>query len=107
VSPDYAPPRRHLISVSVVDPAAAAAQDLEERVRVQLVDWFGSRMNDWRLLRVDRIPDAVPAQRVAEEKPARVRQAVYQCGDHCGISSIDTALASGTAAAEAVLEDLP
>jgi predicted NAD/FAD-dependent oxidoreductase len=107
VSPDYAPPGRHLISVSVVDPAAAAAQDLEEQVRKQLVDWFGNRVNDWRLLRVDRIPDAVPAQRMAEEKPARVREYIYQCGDHCGIASIDTALVSGTAAARAVLEDLP
>lgn len=107
VSPDYAPPGRHLISVSVVDPAAAAALDLVERVRMQLIDWFGTRVNDWRILRVDRIPDAVPAQRMAEEKPARVRERVYQCGDHCGIASIDTALASGTAAARAVLEDLP
>jgi phytoene dehydrogenase-like protein len=105
VSPDYAPPGRHLISVSVVDPAAAP--DLEERVRRHLEEWFGSGVTDWRLLRIDRIPDAVPSQRVAEDKPARVRQGVYQCGDHCGIASIDTALASGTAAAEAILEDPP
>ncbi len=106
VSPDYAPHGKHLISVSVVEPVAAAAQDLEERVRKQLMDWFGTHVDEWRLLRVDRIPDAVPAQRVAEEKPARVRERIYQCGDHCGIASIDTALASGTAAAKAVLEDL-
>ncbi len=31
----------------------------------------------------------------------------YQCGDHCGIASLNTALASGTAAAVAILEDLP
>jgi predicted NAD/FAD-dependent oxidoreductase len=59
------------------------------------------------LLRIDRIPHAVPSQRVAPDKPARLRKGLYQCGDHCGIASIDTALASGTAAAEAVLEDLP
>jgi phytoene dehydrogenase-like protein len=107
VSPEYAPPGRHLISVSVVDTAAAATQDLEERVRKQLMDWFGTHVDEWRLLRVDRIPDAVPAQTLAKEKPARVRERIYQCGDHCGIASIDTALASGTAAAKAVLEDLP
>jgi phytoene dehydrogenase-like protein len=107
VSPDYAPAGSHLISISVVDPAAASAPDLEERVRRHLVEWFGAGVENWRLLRIDRIPDAVPSQRVSEEKSARVRKGVYQCGDHCGIASIDTALASGTAAAEAILKDTP
>ena len=107
VSADYAPAGQHLISASVVDPEAVAAPDLEERVRRHVGEWFGSAVKDWRLLRTDRIPDAVPAQRFAEDKPARVRAGLYQCGDHCGVASIDTALTSGTAAAEAILEDLP
>jgi phytoene dehydrogenase-like protein len=107
VSPDYAPPGRHLISITVVDPLAAAAPDLEELVRRQLVDWFGDGTNAWELLRTDRISHAVPSQRVAPEKSARVRKGLYQCGDHCGIASLNTALASGTAAAVAILEDLP
>lgn len=107
VSPDYAPPGRHLISISVVDPTAAAATDLEERVRRQSVDWFGACAKKWELLRIDRIPHAVPSQRLAPEKPARLRDHLYQCGDHCGIASLDTALASGAAAAQAVLADSP
>lgn len=106
-SPDYAPPGRHLISISVVDPEAATAADLEERVRRQLTDWFGAGTHEWELLRIDSIPHAVPSQRLASEKPARLRPGLYQCGDHCGIASLNTALASGTAAAETVLEDLP
>jgi phytoene dehydrogenase-like protein len=107
VSPDYAPPGKHLISISVVDPEAFAAQDLEERVRRQLVDWFGVQTKTWRLLRIDRIPFAIPSQRMAEEKRVRVRDGLYQCGDHCGLASINTALASGSAAAQAVLADAP
>jgi len=107
VSPDYAPPGQQLISISVVDPEAAAAPDLDERVRRQLVDWFGAGTGRWRLLRIDRIPRAVPSQRVTSEKPPRLGKGLYQCGDHCGIASIDTALASGTAAANALLEDSP
>ena len=107
VSPDYAPAGTHLISISVIDPEAATAPDLEERVRRHLLEWFGPVVENWRLLRIDRIPDAVPSQRVAGDKSARVRKGVYQCGDHCGIASINTALASGTAAAEAILEDAP
>jgi phytoene dehydrogenase-like protein len=107
VSSDYAPPGQHLISISVVDSEAAAAADLEERVRRQLGDWFGADTHAWELLRIDRIPRAVPSQRVMSEKSARLRRGLYQCGDHCGIASLNTALASGTAAAEAVLEDVP
>lgn len=107
VSPDYAPPGKHLISISVVDPEAAAVPDLEESVRRQLIGWFGADTAAWDLLRIDRIRHAVPSQRVAPEKPARVRRGLYQCGDHCSIASIDTALASGTAAAKAALDDFP
>lgn len=106
VSPDYAPPGRHLISISVVDSDAAASADLEKRVRRQLVDWFGTTTNSWELLRIDRIPHAIPTQREAPAKAARLGGGLYQCGDHCGIASLNTALASGTAAAEAVLEDI-
>ena len=105
VSPDYAPPGRHLISVSVVDAEAAVASDLEARVRRQLIDWFGVGADSWELLRIDRIPDGVPSQRVVREKPARLRKGLYLCGDHCGVASLNTALASGTVAAEALLED--
>lgn len=105
VAPDYAPPGRHLISISVVDPEAAVATDLDARVRHQLAGWFGPAGESWELLRIDRIPHAVPSQRTVPEKPARLRKGLYQCGDHCGIASLNTALATGTAAAAAVLEE--
>lgn len=107
VSTDYAPSGRHLISISVVESAALVASDLEKQVRRQLVDWFGAGTKAWELLRTDRIPQAVPKQRVAREKSVRLRKGLYQCGDHCGIASIDMALSSGSAAAEAILEDMP
>lgn len=107
VSTDYAPPGCHLISISVIDPEAAAAPDLEIQVRRQLADWFGAATKKWDLLRIDRIPHAVPSQREALDKPARIRKGLYQCGDHCGIASLNTALASGTSSAEAVLKDFP
>jgi predicted NAD/FAD-dependent oxidoreductase len=96
-----------LVSVSVVDSEAAAATDLEERVRHQLADWFGADTLAWGLLRIDRIPRAVPSQRVLPEKSPRLGKGLYQCGDHCGVASLNTALASGTAAAEALLDDFP
>jgi predicted NAD/FAD-dependent oxidoreductase len=90
-----------------VDPVAAAAVDMEQQVRRQLAGWFGAEAGDWDLLRIDRIPRAVPCLQPVRPKPARVRAGIYQCGDHCGIASLDTALASGRAAAEALLDDFP
>ena len=81
-----------------------AAEDLETQVRVQLGEWFGaSPVKRWRHLRTYQIPAAVPTQPTVETKPVQVSPGVYLCGDHCGVASINTALASGTAAAEAVL----
>lgn len=105
VAPEYAPTGAHLVSVSVVDPEAAAAVDLEDRVSRQLSEWFGETTREWQLLKIDRISRAVPAQSLAADKPVRLRAGLYQCGDHCGIASINSALASGTAAARAVLDD--
>ncbi|GAB1487959.1 NAD(P)/FAD-dependent oxidoreductase [Opitutaceae bacterium] len=104
VTPACAPAGRHLISVSVIDRVALAAEDLETRVRTQLGEWFGGNaVKRWRHLRSYQIPSAVPAQPTLEMKPVQVAPGVYQCGDHCGVASINTALASGRAAAEAVL----
>jgi phytoene dehydrogenase-like protein len=104
-SAEYTPPGRHLISVSVVDREAVGAPDLEERVRRQLVEWFGAGASDWPLLRIYRIPGAVPSQPVFETRQPCVRQGIYVCGDHCGIASLNTALASGRLAAEAILKN--
>jgi phytoene dehydrogenase-like protein len=104
-SPAYAPAGRHLISVSVVDRSAIAAEDLEARVRVQLGEWFGvSAVKRWSHLRTYAIPAAVPAQTTVIAKRLEAAPGAFLCGDHCGVASINTALASGTAAAEAILD---
>lgn len=105
VSPAYAPDRRHLISVSVVDPAAAAAPDLVDRVRQQLDVWFGPQTAQWRHLRTYHIPEAVPAKPVAPAISARLEKGLYACGDYTGVASLNTAMASGRKAALAVLQE--
>jgi phytoene dehydrogenase-like protein len=106
VSAEYAPAGRHLVSVNVIDREEIKAPDLEARVRRQLVEWFGAGVDAWELLRIYQIDHAVPSQPGWVEKPPRVRKGVYACGDHCGIASLNTAMASGRAAAEALMEDL-
>jgi predicted NAD/FAD-dependent oxidoreductase len=84
--------------------------DLEAAVRRQLRGWFGGAVDRWRLLRVDRIPAALPRgarPAVAPEHAwARLSESVYLCGDHLDGASINGAMRSGRLAAEAVLADL-
>lgn len=107
VAPEYAPPDRALVSVSVLGVPTADDADLERRVRGELVDWFGASASDWRCLRIYRIHHALPRQRSLNPDrtatDARVAEGLYVCGDHRAHASIHGALESGRRAAEALL----
>ena len=106
VSPAYAPAGQHLVSVNVVDPRWMADDDLQAQVLKQMEAWFGKNVKNWQFLRMDRIPYAVPRQDTIANPSPKVHEGIYQCGDYCGVSSIDTALVSGTRAAQSAINDL-
>ena len=60
VSPDYAPPGQHLVAASTAGLPDLDDAGLDRVVRAQLRAWWGSPVDRWRLLRVDRIPYAQP-----------------------------------------------
>lgn len=109
VAPGYAPDGKSLISVSVVSSIALADPQIENSVRRQLVQWYGEVADRWRLLRIYRIPRALPDQSpiscAARPLDARVRRGLYRCGDHMVSGSLQGALLSGRRAADAVLAD--
>ena len=110
VSPEVAPPGRTLVSATVLDTAQRPDDALESRVRAQLRDWFGVTADGWRHLRTYRIQHALPDQSPPTPGvpvlPTRLDDGLYVCGDHRADSSINGAMASGRAAAAALLEDL-
>lgn len=110
VAPEYAPPGQALVAASVVGLPPDDDLKLDRRARAQLAGWFGNVVNGWRLLRVYRIPHALPAQPVGWlepwQRPVQVRPGVFVCGDHIDNASIDGAMTSGRRAAEAVLAQL-
>ena len=81
-------------------------RNIDDAVRAQLRDWFGAQVDGWRPLRAHRIPFALPAQPpaalVPAERPVRLRDGLYVCGDHRDTASIQGAMASGRRAAAAV-----
>lgn len=111
VAPAYAPPDQSLISVVVVEGADAPDGLLQEQVRAQLARWFDCSVELWSHLRTDRIayalPDQAPPFLSPPCRPVRLRDDLYLCGDHTRTASINGAMASGHAAADALLQDTP
>jgi phytoene dehydrogenase-like protein len=105
LAPDYAPPGRALVSVSVlgtVDPA-----DLVSRVLTELEAWFGVAVRKWRHLCTYRIERALPRQAPGTgftEPGFRKEAGVYLCGDHLWSASIEGAIISGLRTADAILK---
>jgi phytoene dehydrogenase-like protein len=106
VVPTYAPPGRTLVSASVLAPIPSDDEALEAAAREQLTGWFGLQVSTWRLLRIDRIRDALPAQPPGPFEPAssraRLSDRLFVCGDHRDLASIQGAMASGRRTAEEV-----
>jgi phytoene dehydrogenase-like protein len=110
ICPAYAPQQQALISVTVLGTSEEDEMDFEATVRKQLVEWFPDDAAKWRYLRTYKIKQAQPEQTPTAlsvlEKPVKVRQGVFVCGDHRDTASIHGALLSGKRAAEAVINDL-
>ena len=105
-APGYSPDHRALLSVSVL--GLPVGEDLSEQVRTELAGWYGPQVNDWQHLRTDRIRQALPEQPPSAAthsgaKPYWQRDSLYLCGDHCSTASIEGAVVSGKAVAEAIL----
>jgi phytoene dehydrogenase-like protein len=110
VAPSYAPPGKHLISISVLGIQALTDVQLGGFIIAQMKSWFGPVARSWRFLRSYRIPHAQPQQYPGAleppQRPVRIRPGVYVAGDHRDNASIHGAMLSGRRAAEAVLDDL-
>ncbi len=110
VAPSYAPPGKHLISVTVLGTQALTEVQLGGFIIAQMKNWFGKVASSWQLLRSYRIAHAQPQQFPGAleppQRPVRTRPGVYVCGDHRDNASINGAMASGRRAAEAVVSDL-
>lgn len=109
VAPGYAPDDRALVGAVVVGDPPEADAGIERVVREQLIDWFGLKAGGWDHLRTMHIPYALPDQSPPflspPERDVRRRPGLYVCGDHRHNGSLNGALASGRAAARAVLRD--
>jgi len=110
VSPAYAPPGAALISAAVIGVPKLTDAEFDSQARAQLQGWYGDAVLRWRLLRIDRIPQALPTQEPGMlepwRRPTRLTDHVFVCGDHRDNASIDGALTSGYRAAQDAMRTL-
>jgi phytoene dehydrogenase-like protein len=104
-APEYAPSGKSLISASVVGVSAPSSAS-EAVIRVELSRMYGAPTDDWDLLEVVSIPQALPSARVPQanlRKPVDMGEGLFVAGDHRDSPSLQGALAGGWRTAGAVL----
>jgi len=104
--PTYAPAGAALVSVSVLGVPTRDDAELDRAARAQLARWYDADVRAWRLLRTDRIANALP-RAFSRTQGSVEPDGVIVCGDHVATPSIQGALESGRRAAEAAVERLP
>ncbi|MEP7762773.1 FAD-dependent oxidoreductase [Sanguibacter sp. 25GB23B1] len=104
-APTYAPPGQHLVQVTCLLGAGAAAEPpAEPEVRRQAGEMFGVSTSTWREITRHVVPGALPAQPVplVTRHEVDLGGGVFVCGDHRDTASLQGALVSGARTAEAV-----
>ncbi len=106
VAPNYAPQDQSLIAVSIKTDLQHEGLDLEIKVRKELMQWHPESIK-WKLLAKYDIPYALPSnlsvkQNISKED-VTLSDNLFICGDHLLNGSINAAMETGIAAANAVL----
>ena len=109
IAPTYAPPRKHLLSVTVLDSPGEEDERLAQRCLNEIGKWFPEReLRHWKFLKAYRIPFSQFAQPpgVYDQLPDNRTgvEGLYLAGEYTKSSSIQGAMHSGEYAAKAVLK---
>lgn len=108
IAPTYAPPRKHLLSVTVLNATEQDDEALARRCRAELARWFpDADLSRWEFLAAYRIPFSQFAQRpgIFDSLPDNhgPAEGVFLAGEYTKSSSIHGAMHSGEDAAKAIL----
>lgn len=103
VAPSYAPPGKTLLSVNLVGAQDCADDELTEKVRTELVKWFGENYV-WRHLKTYRIERALPqfVRNSLTQENLKADENIFSCGDYTAYPSLNAAMRTGRQVAEAL-----
>ena len=69
VASNYSSDNRSLVSVTILDNPLLSDEELSAQCLSELTTWYGSKVIDWKLIRVDRIKHALPKNPVMTINP--------------------------------------
>ncbi len=109
IAPTYAPPHKHLLSVTVLGDPRDDDEVIAERSRAEIARWFPQHnLQRWQLLALYRIPFAQFSQPagIYDQLPSNRTdiEGLYVAGEYTKSSSIQGAMHSGEYAAREVLQ---
>ncbi len=104
ISIKYAPDGKILIAVSCNGIPDIDDTKLSENIKNELKTWYGNQVDNWKLIKVYRIPYALPNQDSVRNELSKselqINPNLYICGDHLLNGSINAAMKSGRLVAE-------
>jgi phytoene dehydrogenase-like protein len=104
VAADCAPAGKALLAVSILGAATETDEVLAAQVQAELTVWWGKQVKEWRMLKSVRVRHALPVRLPLVSEPVwPVRPGVWVCGDHRDTASIQGAMQSGRATADAII----
>ncbi len=107
-APTYAPDGRDLLSVNVVGVQDADPEPVRRGMAVLFGDAYAAGLQHLRSDVIDfALPDQRPPGLTPVHKSPRLADGLFLCGDHRDTASINGAIRSGVAAAEAVQQAEP
>jgi phytoene dehydrogenase-like protein len=109
VAPTYAPPRKHLLSVTVLNPGESDDELVANRCLREMARWFlDYDMSGWKFLAAYRIPFSQFSQKpgIFDHLPSNTTsiEGLFLAGEYTQSSSIQGAMHSGEYAAKAILK---
>ena len=106
VSKAYAPAGKVLISVSYNGKPAFDDATLAQNMKQELKQWYGEKVDSWKMLKGYRIEYALPTQQTVRNEISaeeiKISDVLYICGDNLLNGSINAAMKTGRLAAEAM-----
>jgi phytoene dehydrogenase-like protein len=109
IAPTYAPPHRHLLSATILDPGTDDDEQIARRALAEMARWFPAHdLSSWQMLGLYRIPFAQLVQPPGffDKLPTNATDTsgLYLAGEYTTSSSIHGAMHSGEHAARALLK---
>lgn len=103
---NYAPKGKHLVAVNIVKVHDFDDEELVSEVLMEMSNWFGLQVKDWRHIKTYHIKYAMPFKPFLDDVKftKHIRDNIFYAGDALSIGTMEASLRSGRETAESVIQ---